>query len=87
MTDSISITTNTDITAEMLGLKNGKSNVRLLMVGGSGTFYIRHSVAQGYASGGESIADGVARQFEMDTHDVFKVVFASGTCTAKKIGS
>jgi hypothetical protein len=86
MTASINLTTATEYNTTSLGIKQGVSKVRFLAVGGDATLFIAHSVSQGYSVNGTTLENGKPLICEMDSYDAFKVVFASGTVTAKALG-
>ena len=86
MSDAINLTTDTDYTLADFSENQGIKQVRFLAKGVTGTFFIKHNDSQGYSTVGESLLDGIAQIADIDTYDVFKVVFASGTVTAKVLG-
>lgn len=86
MSDAINLTTNTDYTLADFDKNQGVKQIRFLAKGVTATFFIKHNDTQGYSTTGESLLDGIARIADIDTYDTFKVVFASGTVTAKVLG-
>jgi hypothetical protein len=86
MSNAINLTTDTNYTLADFDANQGIKQVRFLAKGVTATFFIKHNDTQGYSTAGFSLVDGVAQITDIDTYDVFKVVFASGTVTAKVLG-
>lgn len=87
MSQAINLTTATDYTLANFDILNqGTKQVRFLAKGVTATFFIKHNDTQGYATAGDSLVDGVAQIADIDPYDTFKVVFSTGTVTAKVLG-
>lgn len=88
MSDAISLTTDTDYTLESFTdvLNQGKKTIQFNAKGVTATIFLKFNDTQGYGTVGTSLAEGTPLEADIDPKTTFKVVFASGSVTAKVLG-
>lgn len=88
MSQAINITTDTDYTLSSFTdvLAQGKKTVQFQSKGVTATIFLKFNDTQGYGTVGTSLTEGNPLQADIDAHTIFKVVFASGSVTAKIVG-